>query len=93
MFSHAEFAILIVPEYSKAAIEAGTAGKRKDWWWLHCVNRVQSQVRKSLVLCYVEVPDRLEIGQDGFEDVGKVLRGYKVRDFVVRRWLANRSRD
>lgn len=63
VFSHAEFAVLILPAYShaywrssgsdnaKAARQAG-----RSWTWLHCVNRVQSQVRKSLLLVYVDVP-------------------------------------
>ncbi|GAB7342923.1 hypothetical protein MBLNU457_g1033t1 [Dothideomycetes sp. NU457] len=86
VFSHAEFALLIIPEYAQ-----GVEGKRKDWWWLHCVNRVQSQVRKTLVLCYVEVPRTLEGMSEG--DIGRVLKGYKIREFVIKRWLANRSRD
>jgi len=86
VFSHAEFALLIIPEYAQ-----GVEGKRKDWWWLHCVNRVQSQVRKTLVLCYVEVPKTLEGMSEG--DIGRLLRGYKIREFVIKRWLANRSRD
>lgn len=86
VFSHAEFALLIIPEYAQ-----GVEGKRKDWWWLHCVNRVQSQVRKTLVLCYVEVPRTLEGISGG--DIGRILNGYKIREFVVKRWLANRSRD
>jgi len=86
VFSHAEFALLIVPEYAQ-----GVEGKRKDWWWLHCVNRVQSQVRKTLVLCYVEVPKVLEGHAEG--DIGRVLKSYKIREFVMKRWLANRSRD
>ena len=53
VFSHAEFAVMIIPEYSK---NVQRAEKNKDWWWLHSVNRVQSQVRKTLVLCYIEIP-------------------------------------
>lgn len=85
VFSHAEFAVIIIPN------RAGKCEtKQKDWWWLHCVNRVQSQVLKSLVLCYVDVPSRQS--WDG-EDIGALLRRYKVREFIVRRWVANRMRD
>lgn len=97
VFSHAEFAILIMPAYSDPywRTEEGKRDRRvkeqKDWWWLHCVNRVQSQVKKTLVLCYVEVPAPLKTDEEG--DVGKLLRRYKIREFIVRRWLANRSRD
>ncbi|KAF7845996.1 hypothetical protein BT93_L5668 [Corymbia citriodora subsp. variegata] len=91
VFSHAEFAIMIIPEYSSEVPESEKRGT-KDWWWLHCVNRVQSQVRKSLVVCYVEVPKSLP-DQGSEVDIGAIFRQYKVREFVVRRWLANRSRD
>lgn len=98
VFSHAEFAVMIVPSYSHPywSSEEGNRRKRikeddqKDWWWLHCVNRVQSQVLKTLVLVYVDIPP-LEDAWDG--DIGHLLRGYKVREFVIRRWIANRSRD
>jgi tRNA-splicing endonuclease subunit Sen2 len=45
---------------------------------------------KTLVLCYVDVPaPDAVLGSD----IGATLRGYKVREFVVKRWVANRSRD
>ena len=40
--------------------EKGGKGKAKSWWWLHAVNRVQSQVLKNLVVVFVEVPPPLE---------------------------------
>lgn len=105
VFSHAEFAVLIMPAYTDRYwnTPGGRSRRRveeqKDWWWLHCVNRVQSQVKKTLVLCYVDVPSPLNLVLDfdadaeGDVDVGVLLRSYRVREFVVRRWLANRSRD
>ncbi|TKA74644.1 hypothetical protein B0A49_04901 [Cryomyces minteri] len=107
VFAHAEFAVLVAPAYSHAAW-AGTGRQRgqgqRDWWWLHCVNRVQSQVRKGLIVAFVEVPPpppppsvgqqaerEAEVG--GEVDFGKLLRRYRVREFVIKRWLANRSRD
>ncbi|CZT21483.1 related to tRNA splicing endonuclease SEN2 [Ramularia collo-cygni] len=91
VFSHAEFAIIVIPSYPKGSKEAER--KAKDWWWLHCVNRVQSQVLKSLVLCYVDVPAAEESGIKGEVDIGRMLSGFKIREFVVRRWVANRMRD
>ena len=110
VFSHAEFAVLIMPTYTHRfwSTPSGRARRRlgpgiesgdgqKDWWWLHCVNRVQSQVRKTLVLCYVDIPSPCETGLDDKVDeeidVGRLLRGYHVREFVVRRWVGNRMRD
>jgi tRNA-splicing endonuclease subunit Sen2 len=94
VFSHAEFALLILPEYEHGSLEAEQQKGRVGWWWFHCVNRVQSQVKKSLVVVYVKVPEEVPVVLEGDEvDVGAVLRSYEVREFVVRRWLANRSRD
>ena len=97
VFSHAEFGVMVMPSYSHKywQTEEGKAERRikeqKDWWWLHCVNRVQSQVKKSLVLCYIEVPPPFGHEND-VTDVAQLLKGYKVREFVIRRWLMNRSR-
>ncbi|PYI22945.1 hypothetical protein BO99DRAFT_409716 [Aspergillus violaceofuscus CBS 115571] len=63
VFSHAEFAVVVIPSYTDS-YWSETEERRKhcekqvsrSWWWLHCVNRVQAQVKKSLVVCYVEVP-------------------------------------
>ncbi|KAL8750068.1 MAG: hypothetical protein Q9184_006559 [Pyrenodesmia sp. 2 TL-2023] len=105
VFSHAEFAVIIVPSYSHA-FWSSTPGLRamigkkekKSWWWLHCVNRVQAQVRKTLVLVYVEVPPPWEIEQTTDQagevlDIGRLLGKYHVRELMLKRWTPNRSRD
>lgn len=62
VFSHAEFAVIILPAYndpywqSTPTLAEKTKKESKSWSWLHCVNRVQSQVRKSLLLVYVNIP-------------------------------------
>ncbi|KAL9616729.1 MAG: hypothetical protein Q9160_008417 [Pyrenula sp. 1 TL-2023] len=95
-FSHAEFAVVVLPSYTDeywcenperaAAVEKKTS---KSWWWLHCVNRVQAQVLKSLVLCYVDIPPPSE---GNAEDIGRLLEKYKVRTVTVKRWTPNRDR-
>lgn len=79
--------------------------EKRSWWWVHCVNRVQSQVRKTLVVAWVEVPgveevERVSKGRgekEGMEgevgDIGKLLGLYKVREMTVKRWIPNRERD
>lgn len=100
-FSHAEFAVVIVPSYShphwtdtpehRKLIETKT---KKTWWWLHGINRVQAQVHKQLVLCYVDIPPPLGGEEKGKDvDIGRLLSRYKIRDVNVRRWTPNRSRD
>lgn len=96
VFSHAEFALIIVPSYSdpywsetEERRDYVTSKQSRGWWWLHCVNRVQAQVKKSLVVCYVEVPPPTVPS----EDIGALFRQYRVREFLLRRWIPNRTRD
>ncbi|KAL2040631.1 hypothetical protein N7G274_006610 [Stereocaulon virgatum] len=105
VFSHAEFAVTVIPAYrhpywrSSEALKQETLKKeRKTWWWLHCLNRVQSQVRKSLVLVYVEVPPPSALatchaGDTGVVDIGRFFKTYKVRELTLKRWIPNRERD
>lgn len=116
VFSHAEFAVIVLPAYTHPYWrETDTRRKEtnkkesKTWWWLHCVNRVQSQVRKSLVLVYIEVPppsvlptvmseSEMKAGNEkgvkaGDVDIGRFLKQYKVRELVMKRWIPNRERD
>lgn len=107
VFSHAEFAIIVLPAYthpywrSTQELQQSTKKKgSKSWWWLHCVNRVQSQVRKSLVVCYVEVPPPRAVPAMAERkasakefDIGQVLKQYKVRELTLKRWTPNRERD
>jgi tRNA-splicing endonuclease subunit Sen2 len=101
VFSHAEFAVVVIPSFEDAywseteERKAHCASKQaRSWWWLHCVNRVQAQVRKSLVVCYVDVPPLAFEGQNPLsEDIGALLARYKVREMLIRRWVPNRTRD
>ena len=100
-FSHADFAVVVLPSYrhpywseteeQRKTVQTKTA---KTWWWLHCVNRVQSQVQKNLVICYVDVPPQLEEHEKSVQgDIKKLFARYKVRDVTIKRWIPNRSRD
>lgn len=96
VFSHAEFAVIIIPSYSDPYWSQTEERKKyaaeeqaRSWWWLHCVNRVQAQVKKSLVVCYVEVPPPVQSPADIGAEIGR----YRVREFLLRRWVPNRTRD
>ncbi len=112
VFSHAEFAVIVLPAYTDAywreieEVSKDTERREKrSWWWVHCVNRVQSQVRKTLVVAWVEVPGMEEVekisqGRNEKEDIegevvdiGRLLRLYKVREMTLKRWIPNRERD
>ncbi len=105
VFTHAEFAVIVLPSYSNAywsstveLAELVTTKQTKTWWWLHCVNRVQAQVKKTLVVAYVEVPppasDDESIIKDGdVVDIGRFLKRYRVRELILKRWTLNRNKD
>lgn len=40
VFSHAEFALVVVPEHAK------------PWWWVHTLTRVNGQVKKTVILVF-----------------------------------------
>ncbi|QDS69056.1 hypothetical protein FKW77_009852 [Venturia effusa] len=100
VFTHATFAIMIVPSYTDAywrakperAKEVEKKRARKSWHWLHCANRVQGQVIKTLVLVYVDVPAPVK-GDESEKDIVKMLQRYKIREFALRRWSPNRNRE
>lgn len=78
-FSHAEFGVLIMP--TNEATE-------KDWWWNTSVGRVVGGVKKTLVFCYVTLPEsRDEMTLEG------ILKASFVREVVYRRWVPTRNRD
>ncbi len=102
VFAHAEFAVVILPSYtdpyyfrSPETRKETERRQRRPWHWLHCVNRVQSQVRKSLLLVYVEVPPPNPENEGGSnpKDIGRFLKRYRVWEVNVKRWIPNRSRD
>ncbi|KAF9885626.1 hypothetical protein FE257_012717 [Aspergillus nanangensis] len=101
VFSHAEFAIVVIPSYDDPywseteERKAYCASKQtRSWWWFHCVNRVQAQVRKSLVVCYVNIPPPVPANEHTTsEDIGALLGRYNVRETLIRRWVPNRTRD
>lgn len=101
VFSHAEFAVVIIPSYDHPywseteERKAHCASKQaRSWWWMHCVNRVQAQVKKTLVVCYVDIPPPTLAESDIVSgNIGALLGHYKVREMAIRRWVPNRTRD
>lgn len=116
VFSHAEFAVMILPAYTDSywrstpsIIEETSKRECKSWQWLHSINRVQSQVRKSLLLVYVNVPPPTIISPSPAKgtakpekpatqpnptvDITGLLKQYHIRELTIRRWTPNRSRD
>ncbi|KAF4120737.1 tRNA-splicing endonuclease subunit Sen2 [Geosmithia morbida] len=99
VFDHAEFGLVVVPSYSDPlwSTASGISSRKnktpQTWHGLHSVIRVLSQVMKSLVLVYVDVPPRakLEAALDS-GGLAHALRLYRVREMMVKRWSSNRNR-
>ncbi|KAI0883058.1 uncharacterized protein GGS22DRAFT_35198 [Annulohypoxylon maeteangense] len=90
VFSHAEFAVIVLPAYTDPWWKAqGRQPPHRSWHWLHTINRVQATALKTLVLAYVDIPPPFEEGLGATD----ILKRYKVREFIVKRWLSNRNRD
>ncbi|PVH77081.1 hypothetical protein DL98DRAFT_517516 [Cadophora sp. DSE1049] len=100
VFTHAEFAILVLPSYtdpywrSNPFLENYVKGKeQRTWAWLSCINRVITQVKKTLILTYVDVPKPVDVETEWQLGIAGVLGRYKVREVVMKRFSANRMRD
>jgi len=100
VFDHAEFGIIILPSYSDAywrsdaSLKAYVDGKeRRTWHWMNCINRVITQVKKTLILVYVDIPAPLNVEEEEALGVHGILGRYKIREVVLKRFSANRMRD
>lgn len=85
VFSHAEFSIVVIPSPLPNDTED------RSWWWLHMLSRVNGQVKKTIILTYVNFEEQM-IALDDMT-LQDVLALYKVREVSVRRWIPSRNRD
>ncbi|THU91491.1 hypothetical protein K435DRAFT_673986 [Dendrothele bispora CBS 962.96] len=97
VFTHAEFAIVVCPVYEDLADqETSTTNLQNaepfNWHWLSTINRVNSQVMKTLILTYVTIPARSRISSDVLSSPA-CLAQYSVREVIVRRFIPARMRD
>ncbi|KZT55825.1 hypothetical protein CALCODRAFT_498158 [Calocera cornea HHB12733] len=96
VFTHAEFAIVLCPEYDDPSDGSSSpfAFQKEPftWTWFSTINRVNAQVKKTLVLAYVTIPAMSAVGE---RELGspECLRMYSVREVVVRRFVPARMRD
>lgn len=85
VFSHAEFSIVVTPSPS------AKTGDDKPWWWLHMLSRVNGQVKKTIILAYVEFDQEwMDLGNLTLREL---LGRYKIREVSIRRWIPSRNRD
>lgn len=107
-FAHAEFAVLVLPAFrddywwEDARRDETKKREKRDWWWLHCLQRVQAQVRKGLIICWVEIPSpdaiagsiissaEREAAEATEMDLGMVEIGKMMKQYKVREMMINR---
>ncbi len=78
-FRHADYAIIVIPIYSDEIEEP------KSWEWLLCLNRICTQVKKTLVLCYVSIPKNTSLYSN--------LNEYAIREVIYKRWSPQKNRE
>jgi len=97
VFTHAEFSIVVCPTYEDPADEESSPfdlpnTKPFSWAWLSTLNRVNTQVRKSLMLAYVTIPAMQRVSLEELDTPG-VLQQYTVREVTIKRFVPARMRD
>ncbi|KAF8075083.1 hypothetical protein FPV67DRAFT_1407983 [Lyophyllum atratum] len=97
VFTHAEFALVVCPVYEDPEDQKASSLDLQNsspfgWSWLSTINRVNSQVQKTLILVYVTIPARSRISMDVLESPA-ALQHYSVREVTLRRFIPARMRD
>ncbi|KAJ2904295.1 hypothetical protein MKZ38_008354 [Zalerion maritima] len=97
VFNHAEFGILVLPSYTEDQWwkeHPEEVPPQKSWNWLSGIGRTLSQVYKSLVLVYVDIPSP-RVFEETLEEEGfaAAFGHFRVREIMFGRWLHNRNRS
>ncbi|KAF8603765.1 hypothetical protein BDV93DRAFT_441685 [Ceratobasidium sp. AG-I] len=97
VFSHAEFALVVIPVYEDPADKDTSPFQLQNtdpfsWSWLSTLNRINTQVKKTLLLIYVTIP-RVETTPSEALSTPDCLNLYSVREVVIRRFIPARMRD
>jgi tRNA-splicing endonuclease subunit Sen2 len=97
VFQHAEFAIVVIPVYEDPEDQANSPFKLQNvepftWSWLSTINRVNSQVQKTLVLSYITIPAESRVSPKVLSSPA-CFAHYSVREVVLRRFIPARMRD
>jgi len=99
VFHHAEFAIVVCPVYEDSEDEISSPFvlqnvKPMHWAWLSTINRVNSQVKKTLILAYVTIPSIKRLAHASLSSGSpECLSQYSVREVIVKRFIPARARD
>ncbi|KAI7868526.1 tRNA intron endonuclease [Spinellus fusiger] len=87
-FRHADFAVVVLPHRLQDNKDnKDNKDNNHTWKWLLGLNRVCTQVKKTLILCYVTVPANNEAT---FSKT--LLKNYKIQEIILKRWSAEKNR-
>lgn len=75
-YKHAEYSVIILPIYQDKI------PTKKSWDWLLRLNRICTQVKKTLILCYVHVPNNIQN-----------INEYSIRQVIYKRWSPQKNRE
>jgi len=97
VFHHAEFALVLIPVYEDSSDRDSSPFELHNvdpfsWSWLSTLNRINSQVQKTLVLVYVTIPSMSRLSPDDLDSPASLTR-YSVREVIIRRFVPARMRD
>ncbi|KAG9104297.1 tRNA splicing endonuclease subunit sen2 [Ceratobasidium sp. 370] len=97
VFTHAEFALVVIPVYEDLADKDTSPFQlqntdRFSWSWLSTINRINTQVKKTLILVYVTIPP-VKTTPPKVLSTPECLQLYSVREVIVRRFVPARMRD
>ncbi|KAF8582725.1 hypothetical protein K439DRAFT_1661631 [Ramaria rubella] len=97
VFHHAEFAITVCPVYEDPQDQTNSLFALANvtpfsWSWLSTINRVNTQVQKTLILAYVTIPSSRRVSAAVLSSPA-CLAHYSVREVVLRRFVPARMRD
>ncbi|KAF8159788.1 hypothetical protein B0H34DRAFT_748609 [Crassisporium funariophilum] len=97
VFTHAELALVVLPVYEDPEDQKASSVELQNsspfaWSWLSTINRVNSQVQKTLILVYVTIPAKSRLSLNVLKSPA-CFAHYSVREVVLRRFIPARMRD
>ncbi|EJU03466.1 hypothetical protein DACRYDRAFT_114863 [Dacryopinax primogenitus] len=97
VFTHAEFAVVICPVYEdpEDAVSCPFSSMSTEpftWSWFSTISRVNTQVKKTVILAYVTIPAMTRTNGRTLDGPG-CLGMFSVREVVIRRFVPARMRD
>ncbi|KAF8492499.1 hypothetical protein JB92DRAFT_3002755 [Gautieria morchelliformis] len=97
VFHHAEFGVTVCPVYEDTEDQSNSPFDLPNttpfsWSWLSTINRVNTQVQKTLILAYVTIPSSRRVDITLLSSPA-CLAHFSVREVVLRRFVPARMRD